>query len=63
MNALAQMEAEILLKRTAVFSCTGRATGGSSCKCLEKKQFLKKIKVNSWIKLLKNKVYKLEFNF
>jgi len=63
MNALAQMEVEILLKRTAVFSCTGRATGGSSCWDLEKKQLLKKIITNSWIELLKNKIYKLEFNF
>jgi hypothetical protein len=49
MNALAQMEVEILLKRTAIFSCTGKATKGSSCKDLEKKQFLKKITTNSWI--------------
>jgi len=39
MNALARMEVEILLKRTAIFSCTGKATKGSSCECLEKKQF------------------------
>jgi hypothetical protein len=49
MNALAQMEEEILLKRTTIFSCTGRATSGSSCQDLEKKGFLKKIAANSWI--------------
>jgi hypothetical protein len=63
MNALAQMEVEILLKRTAIFSCTGRATSGSSCQCLEKKQLLKKIATNSWISSFKNTVYKIEFNF
>lgn len=57
MTALAQMEAKILLKRTAIFSCYGRATKGSSFRDLEKKQFLKKIVVNSWIKLLKNTLF------
>ena len=61
MTALAQMEAKILLKRTAIFSCTCKATKGSSCECLEKKQFLKKIVANSWIKLLKNTLFYRDF--
>jgi hypothetical protein len=49
MNALAQMEVEILLKRTAIFSWTGRATKRSSCRDLEKKRLLIKVVTNSWI--------------
>ncbi|KFC58968.1 hypothetical protein FEM08_22330 [Flavobacterium gilvum] len=36
------MEVEILLKRTAIFSCSGKATNGSSCKDLEKIAVLEK---------------------
>jgi hypothetical protein len=52
------MEMETLLKRNSFFSCLCRATKRSSCKGLEKMNLLKKVAMNSWIKLLRNTLFR-----
>ena len=52
MNAIAVIAVEILVKRKADFSCSKRATDGSSFLCLEKQSLLNKIETDSGIKLL-----------
>lgn len=56
------MEMETLLKRNSFFSCYCRATKRSSCNDLEKMNLLKKVVMNSWNKLLKNKVFSIIVN-